>query len=135
MLAFVAWVAAGPYFRYHQSWSTTFSLVTTSVTFLLVFLIQNAQNRESKAVHLKLDELIYAAKNARNELIHIEHLTEEQLDLLGERYRRLAERHQGSLVKSGTLAQVHAGETQPADEAKLSVNEAHRIDAVDPPVE
>ncbi len=94
MMTFVAWVASGPYFEYHQSWSTTFSMVTTSVTFLLVFLIQNAQNRESKAVHLKLDELIYAAKNARNELIHIEHLTEEQLDLLGERYRRLAERHQ-----------------------------------------
>ena len=128
MLAFVAWVASGSYFRYHQSWSTTFSLVTTSVTFLLVFLIQNAQNRESKAVHLKLDELIYAAKNAQNELIHIEYLTEEQLDLLGERYRRLAERHQASLVeRAATAGQVHADETRPIDEAKYPVN-------VEPPI-
>ena len=132
MLAFVAWVASGPYFQYHQSWSTTFSLVTTSVTFLLVFLIQNAQNRESKAVHLKLDELIYAAKNARNELIHIEHLTEEQLDLLGERYRRLAERHQASLDERATTAgQAHANETGPTDEANYPVHEQPRIDAVE----
>jgi low affinity Fe/Cu permease len=95
-LLFVVWMASGPYFNYHQSWSTTFSLATTSVTFLLVFLIQNSQNRESKAIHLKLDELLYAAKNARNELIHIEHLTEEQLDLLGERYRKLAEHHRAA---------------------------------------
>ena len=121
MLAFVAWVASGPYFQYHQSWSTTFSLVTTSVTFLLVFLIQNAQNRESKAIHLKLDELIYAAKNARNELIHIEHLTEEQLDLLGERYRRLAERHQGSLAGPGALAEpAHEEGNRPGDAGGLA---------------
>ena len=99
ILASLTWFASGPYFNFHQSWSTTFSLATTSVTFLLVFLIQNSQNRESKAIHLKLDELLYAAKNARNELIHIEHLTEEQLDLLGERYRKLAEHHQASLAK------------------------------------
>jgi low affinity Fe/Cu permease len=94
VLLILAWAATGPYFRYHESWKTTFTVVTSSVTFLLVFLIQNAQNRESKAVHLKLDELIYAAKNARNELINIEHLTEEQLDRLGRRYSRLAEHYQ-----------------------------------------
>lgn len=98
IVAFLAWAALGPYFQYHPSWTTAFSVATTSVTFLLVFLIQNSQNRESKAIHLKLDELLYAAKNARNELIHIEHLTEEQLDLLGERYRKLAERHQALLA-------------------------------------
>ena len=70
---------------------------TTIVTFLMVFLIQNAQNRESKAIHLKLDELILAVKAARNELIDIEHLTEEQLDLLAERYKKVAERHQHKL--------------------------------------
>lgn len=115
MMILVGWVVSGPYFRYHQSWSTSFTLVTTSVTFLLVFLIQNAQNRESKAVHLKLDELIYAAKNARNELIHIEHLTEGQLDLLGERYRILAERHQGLLAQRGpTAGRTDAEEVRPA---------------------
>ncbi len=93
LLLILGWAASGPYFRYHESWATSFTVVTTSVTFLMVFLIQNAQNRELKAVHLKLDELIFAGKNARNELIHIEHLTEEQLDLLGHRYGRLAEMH------------------------------------------
>ena len=57
----------------------------------MVFLIQNAQNRESKALHLKLDELILSARRARNELIDIELLTGEQLDRLGERYRRISE--------------------------------------------
>jgi len=94
VLLILAWAAAGPYFRYHESWTRAFTVITSSVTFLLVFLMQNAQNRESKAVQLKLDELIYAAKNARNELINIEHLTEEQLDRLGQRYSRLAEHYQ-----------------------------------------
>ena len=100
LLLIAAWAAAGPVFRYHESWTTTFTVATTSVTFLLIFLTQNAQNRELKAVHLKLDELIFSAKNARNELIHIEHLTEDQLDLLGRRYGRLAAMHQESLKRS-----------------------------------
>jgi low affinity Fe/Cu permease len=100
VLLILAWAAARPFVRDHESWTTTFTVATTSVTFLLVFLIQNAQNRELKAVHLKLDELIFSAKNARNELIHIEHLTEEQLDLLGQRYSKLAAMHQKSLRRS-----------------------------------
>ncbi len=130
-MAFFAWVASGPYFHYHEYWSNAFSLFTTSVTFLLVFLLQNSQNRESKAIHLKLDELIYAAKNARNELIHIEHLTEEQLDLLGDRYRRLAERHQATLdERMATAGKFHSDEIQPTDEAMLPIND-ERIDAVE----
>jgi low affinity Fe/Cu permease len=103
VLLIVGWASAGPFFRYHESWTTAFNVATTSVTFLLVFLMQNAQNRELKAVHLKLDELIFSAKNARNELIHIEHLTEEQLDLLGQRYSRLAALHQQAQGKSAAL--------------------------------
>src|SRR5262249_5015493 len=79
VLMILAWAAAGPLFHYHESWTTIFTVATTSAMFLLVFLIQNVQNRELKAVHLKLDELILSAKNARNELIDIEYLTEEQL--------------------------------------------------------
>ena len=100
VLLILAWAAARPFFRYHESWTTTFTVATTSVTILLVFLIQNAQNRELKAVHLKLDELIFAAKNARNELIHIEHLTEDQLDHLGQRYSKLAAMHQKTINRS-----------------------------------
>ena len=77
---------------------------TSSVSFLLLFFIRHVQCRESKAVHLKLDELIYAAKNARNELISIEHLTEEQLDRLGRQYLRLSEHHRGVLPPDGAPA-------------------------------
>jgi low affinity Fe/Cu permease len=89
----IAWAICGPFFRFSEGWQLVINTGTTIVTFLMVFLIQNAQNRESKAIHLKLDELIYSVERARNDLIDIENLTEEQLDLLGERYRKLAERH------------------------------------------
>ena len=89
----VLWAVSGPFFHYSNDWQLVINTGTTIITFLMVFLIQNAQNRESKAVHLKLDELILAVKNARNEMIDIECLTEEQLDRLGQRYRRLAEHH------------------------------------------
>lgn len=112
VLLILVWVASRPFFRYHEWWTTTFMVVTTSVTILMIFLIQNAQNRELKAVHLKLDELIFAAKNARNELIHVEHLTEDQLDHLGQRYSKLADRHRShsrATSSSDLVAQVSGG--------------------------
>ena len=94
LLAFgsiLVWAAVGPFCHFSESWQLVINTGTTIVTFLMVFLIQNAQNRESKALHLKLDELILSARRARNELIDIELLTDEQLDRLGERYRRVSE--------------------------------------------
>lgn len=93
----VVWAISGPFFRYSQNWQLVINTGTTIVTFLMVFLIQNAQNRESKALHLKLDELILSVKHARNELIDIEHLTEAQLDRVAERYRNVAEYNQDKL--------------------------------------
>src|SRR5438067_510655 len=72
----VVWALLGPYCHFSENWQLVINTGTTIVTFLMVFLIQNAQNRESKAIHLKLDELILALSRARNELIDIEHLTE-----------------------------------------------------------
>ena len=89
VLSIVIWGAFGPYLRYSDHWQIVINTGTTIVTFLMVFLIQNAQNRESKAVHLKLDELIYAVNRANNRLILAENLSEEELDKLGDRYRRL----------------------------------------------
>ena len=121
----LAWVAAGPFFQFHESWATAFSVVTTCITFVLLFLIQHAQNRESKAVHLKLDELIYAAKNARNELISIEHLTEEQLDRLGRRYLRLAEHYQKAMPRGdGPLLSV------PGDRPTLIITDPRSVEPV-----
>ena len=94
----LVWAATGPYFGFSENWQMVVNTGTSIVTFLMVFLIQNAQNRESKALHLKLDELILTQRHARNELIDVEHLTEEQLDRLGERYSRVAEKHQEDLA-------------------------------------
>jgi low affinity Fe/Cu permease len=95
----VAWAIAGPFFHYSEDWQLVINTGTTIVTFLMVFLIQAAQNRDSKALHLKLDELILGVNQARNELIDIEKLTDEQLEALSERYHRVAERHQHKLLE------------------------------------
>ena len=88
----VIWAATGPYFGYSEVWQLVINTGTTIVTFLMVFLIQNAQNRESKAIHLKLDELIRAMKAARKEIIDIEDLSEAELDHLAQRYHQIAAR-------------------------------------------
>src|SRR5512135_1818231 len=78
----IGWAAAGPYFAYSDSWQLVINTGTTVVTFLVVFLIQNAQNRDARAIHLKLDELIRGVKGARNALINLQDLTDEQLEQL-----------------------------------------------------
>jgi len=75
----LVWVATGPIFNYSDTWQLVINTGTTIVTFLMVFLIQNAQNRDGSAIQAKLDELIRAVDNARNDFIGIEHLTETEL--------------------------------------------------------
>ncbi len=86
------WALSGPAFHFSDTWQLVINTGTTVITFLMVFLIQNSQNRDATAMHLKLDELIRAVKDARNNLIDSEHLTQEDLDQLSEIYARLAER-------------------------------------------
>ncbi len=76
------WALSGPYFSYSDTWQLVINTATTVLTFLAVFLIQNTQNRDAHAIHLKLDELIKAQKEARDQLIDIEDLSDEQLDVL-----------------------------------------------------
>jgi low affinity Fe/Cu permease len=85
----LAWGLSGPLFRFSTTWQLVINTGTTIVTFLMVFLIQNAQNRESQAVQLKLDELIRAVGAASNRLIDIEDGTEDELARLRERYQQL----------------------------------------------
>ncbi len=87
----ILWAISGVFLHYSEFWQIVINTITSIVTFLMVFLIQNAQNRDSKAIHLKLDELLYALRDARNELIHIEELTEGQLDLIKVRYTEAAQ--------------------------------------------
>jgi low affinity Fe/Cu permease len=86
----VVWALAGPWFHYGNTWLLVINTVTNIFTFLMIFLIRNAQNRESEAVQLKLDELIRATKAAQNTLLDIEELSEEELDKIKARFERLA---------------------------------------------
>src|SRR5204862_6837667 len=82
LLAILVWIVTGPTFHFSDTWQLIINTATTIITFLMVFLIQNTQNRDAKAMHLKLDELIRAIKNARDELVDLEDLSDEELKRL-----------------------------------------------------
>ena len=86
----VIWALTGPLFRFGNTWLLVINTVANIITFLMIFLIRNAQNRESEAVQLKLDELIRATQAAQNTLLDIEELSEEELDRIKARFERLA---------------------------------------------
>jgi low affinity Fe/Cu permease len=92
ILIIVVWGLTGPTFHFSDTWQLIINTGTTIVTFLMVFLIQNTQNRDAKAVHLKLDELIRALKGARNNLVDLEKLSDEELKKLEEQFTRLRKR-------------------------------------------
>ena len=87
----VAWALAGPVFGFSDTWQLIINTGTTIVTFLMVFLIQSTQNRDSEAIQLKLDEIILALDSARNELLDSENLSEEEQLRLHRKYLRMAE--------------------------------------------
>ncbi len=90
VVVIVAWVATGPIFHFSDTWQLVINTATTIVTFLMVFLIQNTQNRDTAAIHLKLDELIRAMEGAHNALLDLEELAEEDLERIRARYEELA---------------------------------------------
>ena len=92
LLVILVWLVTGPTFHFSDTWQLIINTATTIITFLMVFVIQNTQNRDAKAVHLKLDELIRAIKNARNELVDLEDLSDEELKSLEEQFRRMRAR-------------------------------------------
>ena len=96
ILIIVLWGVTGPTFHYSDTWQLIINTGTTIVTFLMVFLIQNTQNRDAKAVHLKLDEIIRAVNGARNEMVDLENLSDEDLDRLGRQFALLSKRAQRS---------------------------------------
>jgi low affinity Fe/Cu permease len=87
----VIWAVTGPIFHFSDTWQLIINTGTTIVTFLMVFLIQNTQNRDGAAMQLKLDELIRALKGAHNELVDLEDMTDRELEEVKHRYTRLAE--------------------------------------------
>ncbi len=90
VIVIVLWLASGPFFHFSDTWQLIINTATTIVTFLMVFLIQNAQNRAAYAVQIKLDELIRALDGAHNALLDLEELTDEEIARLRGRYSELA---------------------------------------------
>lgn len=104
----VVWGATGPLFQYSANWQLVINTSTTIITFLMVFLIQKAQNKEAIAVQLKLNELIAANRAASNRLVSVENLTEEELKVLQDHYRVMAAvtKQTGDLKRSHSIEEA-----------------------------
>ena len=92
VLLILIWGGSGPLFHFSDTWQLVINTATTIITFLMVFLIQNTQNRDSRAIHLKLDELIKAVHTARNSVIDLDRLTDEEMKELENEYKKLCGR-------------------------------------------
>ncbi len=108
-VAVIVWLITGPLFKFSDTWQLVINTGTTIITFLMVFLIQKTQNKDSKAIQLKLNELIAASRKASNRMVDIEDLDEEELDTLHKFYERLSDKA----------------------EAAKDIHESHSIDAAD----
>ena len=95
----IAWLITGPLFHYSDTWQLVVNSWTNIMTFLVVFLIQNSQNRDSRAINLKLDELIRSTERAHNEMIDIERLSDKELESLAKRYEHIRQECDGRRSK------------------------------------
>ena len=96
------WAVTGPIFHFSDTWQLVINTSTTIVTFLMVFLIQNTQNRDAEVMQIKLDELIRAIENAHNALLDLEELNDEEIDLVRADYEKLARKARADLKRSKT---------------------------------
>ena len=109
----VVWGLTGPVFGYSDAWQLVINTTTTIITFLMVFVIQNTQNRDTAAMHIKIDELIRVTQRARNVLLDLEELDDRTLDLLRKDYEKLARK-----AKSRTRTPIRAEEVPARPGAK-----------------
>jgi low affinity Fe/Cu permease len=114
-LIILAWALTGPIFHFSDTWQLVINTATTIVTFLMVFLIQNTQNRDALAMHIKLDELIRAVQGARNRMVDLEDLSVEELDVLKTRFTALAHQARQTLTDSRSRTGAPA---MPEEEAR-----------------
>jgi low affinity Fe/Cu permease len=105
LLIVVVWAVTGPLFHFSNAWQLVINTGTTIVTFLMVFLIQNTQNRDALAIHLKLDELLKVQRKARNDLVGVEHDSDERLQQLDQEFHALRVRVDSHLKGTKTGAQ------------------------------
>jgi low affinity Fe/Cu permease len=93
LLTIAVWTVTGPYFKYSDTWQLFINTSTTIVTFLMVFLIQNTQNRETRIVTLKLDELLRGVEGARTGLVKLDHMSDEELEIVQQEFTRLRDKY------------------------------------------
>lgn len=102
VLLVLIWMISGPIFGYSDTWQLAINTFTTIMTFLMVFLIQNTQNRDTQAIHLKLDELIKSNKGARDSLVDVEELADSEIEKFKEEFKKLHDKYDRELVKRKT---------------------------------
>jgi len=116
LLLIILWLISGPFAHFSDTWQLIVNTATTVFTFLAVFLIQNTQNRDAKAVHLKLDELIHAIKGARNQLVDLEDLSDAELEKLQLQFERLRKQAQAGQVEEEELEDVVVSKEKQLDD-------------------
>jgi low affinity Fe/Cu permease len=119
----IVWLVTGPLFGFSDTWQLVINTGTTIVTFLMVFLIQRSQNKESQAVQLKLNEIVAAIEGASNRLINVEDMSEEDVAILHRHYRKLAQlaRRDGTLTESHSIEEAerrHRAGREPSQHAE-----------------
>jgi low affinity Fe/Cu permease len=125
LVVIAVWAASGPLFGFSDTWQLVINTGTTIVTFLMVFLIQRAQNNDARAIHLKLNEVVAAVQGASNRLINVEDLTEDEVRLLHRYYSHLVRvvRETGELTKSHSVEEAagrHVLEVEPEQDRRAS---------------
>ena len=110
VLVIVMWLASGPFFHFSDTWQLVINTSTTIVTFLMVFLIQHTQNKDTRAIELKLNEIVASIQGASNRLIDVEDLSEEELEALHKHYRKLVtmSKKDVSLTQSHSIEEARA---------------------------
>ena len=130
VLVILVWAVTGPFFHYSDTWQLVINTGTTIVTFLMVFLIQRAQNKESKAVQLKLNEIVAAVQGASNRLIDVENLSEAEITRLQEHFKNLSEvtKKEGNLRASHSIEEAERALAKKRDlKGKRAVSGGQRI--------
>ncbi|RZJ96625.1 MAG: low affinity iron permease family protein [Brevundimonas sp.] len=117
----ILWAVSGPIFKFNETWQLVINTGTTIITFLMVFLIQNTQNRDSAAIHAKIDELLHAVRSADERFIGIERLTDKELDVILQEVEGRAQRlHKQGLPRVATRAEDARADAKAAEKGKGS---------------
>jgi len=128
-LAIILWALSGPIFGFSDTWQLVINTTTTIITFLMVFLIQNTQNRDARAMHLKLDELIRAKKGARNSLMELETLSDDEIKEIQKQFEELCDRRFNKTVDNQNDEESYQDRLQAGAMNKAKVLETRHYQA------